>query len=256
MMLDTAPRFTVTYADSASDVLAAQRLRYAVFVEEMGGGGAMVDHAARTESDPFDAHSDHLLLRDLAAPDPEAVVGVYRVMTQGQARAAGGFYTASEFDLDPLIDTGTTLLELGRSCLAQDYRGGGALLAMWQGLAQHIAKTGAELLFGTASFPGTDPARHRPALSLLGDAHLAPAAIRPRAIGPGAVPLVTGEPDSSARKAALRGMPPLIKSYLRVGGTVGEGAYIDRAFNTIDVCMVLDTREIPARQRILYGRGT
>lgn len=252
MTLELSNRFSVRLARTEADVTSAQRLRYDVFVTEMGGSGDMVDHAAQIEVDRFDAFGDHLMLFDRFSDDPDAVVGVYRLMNADQAKTAGRFYSASEFDLSPLLQSGRPLLELGRSCLRQSYRGGPALFAMWQGLSAHIRQTEAEVIFGVASFPGTDSGLVIDALRLLSADYLAPSQLRPKATGPTAVTVEESE-VAIDRKSVMRNMPPLIKSYLRLGGCVGEGAFVDHAFNTTDVCMVLDVTRIPDRQRAIYG---
>ena len=43
-MLQHTPKFRTKIADSPSEFIAAQKLRYRVFVHELGGGGDMVDH--------------------------------------------------------------------------------------------------------------------------------------------------------------------------------------------------------------------
>ena len=234
--------FSLSLAQTDADVRAAQRLRYDVFVEELGAGGSEVDHAARLEKDGFDAHSDHLILREDASGD---VVGVYRVLRQDQADAAGGFYSESEFDLSPLKASGRRLLELGRSCLRGDVRGSSAMFHLWTGLSQYVAHYGAEVLFGVASFKGTDPDACAAPLTLLARQHLAPQEIRPRARPYQEMDLVAGR--ELDRRAAMIALPPLIKAYLRLGGTVGAGAFIDHAFDCIDVCMVMDTDALNAR---------
>lgn len=240
---------TVRLATGPDDLRAAQALRYQVFVEELGGNGPLVDHAAKLERDAFDPHCDHLLLLD-----GTKVVGVYRLMDAAQAAAAGGFYSEAEYDLAPLRDSGRPLLELGRSCLDPAYRGGEGLMRLWQGLAAELARRNAEVLFGVASFPGTDPKSHAAALSLLHYEHRAPDALCPRSRAHAAMDLVTA--DALDRKAALRAMPTLIKAYLRLGGQVGDGAFVDHRFNTIDVCMIFDVTRIGARQKALYlGQG-
>ena len=65
---------------------------------------------------------------------------------------------------------------------------------------------------------------------------------------------VTIENTDSSRKAMLD-TPALIKAYLRLGGVVGDGAYVDHAFNTTDVCLVLDTAKMNERQRRIYEGG-
>ncbi len=242
--------FEVRLASSAADLRAAQRLRYEVFVEELGGQGPLVDHAARLERDRFDPFFDHLLLIDR---ERDRVVGVYRLMGEAQAARAGGFYSEGEYDLTSLRRSGRRLLELGRSCLQRDYRGGAGMHQLWSALADHVAREGIEVLFGVASFPGTDAQALAAPLSLLHRRHLAPEALRPRARPGGFQSMDLVPEDRLDRRAAMLAVPSLIKAYLRLGGTVGEGAFLDRAFNCTDVCLVLDTANLSARQARFYG---
>jgi len=248
------PFFELSLAATEADRAAAQRLRYDVFVTELGGGGATADHAARREADRFDPYFDHLLLWDRRRAEGDQAVGVYRVMRADQARAAGQFYSADEYDLDPLIASGRRLLELGRSCLHRDYRGGTAMMHLWNGLARYITAHGIEVMFGVASFHGTDPNALAAPLSLLHHRHLAPDGIRPVAKPPGAQPMDLIPEARLDRPAAVREIPALIKAYLRLGGFVGQGAFIDRPFNCIDVCLVMDAARVPPRHRAIYGR--
>ncbi|MBV1866323.1 MAG: GNAT family N-acetyltransferase, partial [Marinosulfonomonas sp.] len=143
-------------ARGPSDVMAAQRLRYRVFVSELGGDGELVDHDAGLEVDRFDPYCEHLILidrrRDAAAGDH--VVGVYRMMSEPGADRAGAYYSETEFDLQALRGSGRKLLELGRSCVDVDYRGSGAMFLLWNGLARYLAEKDIEILFGVASFHG------------------------------------------------------------------------------------------------------
>lgn len=247
------PQFETIFAKSAADIEAAQRLRYEVFVRELGGNGPLVDHAAGLERDAFDAHGAHLLLLDHArgAAVADKVVGVYRLLDEAGAQAAGGFYSQTEYDLSALTGSGRRLLELGRSCLHADYRGGAAMVHLWRALAAYVDARGIDILFGAASFHGTDTAALAPALSLLHHRHLAPAELRVYAKPPRCTLGVTPEAQIE-RRAAMLQVPALIKAYLRLGGFVGEGAYVDHRFNTTDVCLVLDVARMNARQRKLY----
>lgn len=251
-MARTVPDFDVRLASSAADVRAAQALRYQVFVAELGGRGADVDHARGLERDRFDAHADHLLLCDRARPEGKQVVGVYRVLRAEAARAAGQFYSEDEYDLAALRRSGLRLMELGRSCLHPDYRGGAGLLHLWQGLADYIARHRVQLLFGVASFHGTDPQALAHPLSFLDQRHRAPDGLRPRSRRFQRMDILP--PDQIDRRRAALEMPSLIKGYLRLGGGVGEGAFIDHDFNTTDVCLVLDTARLTGAARALVAR--
>jgi putative hemolysin len=255
-MIQDEPQFLMRLAVDQADLLAAQRLRYEVFVEELGGDGPLVDHAARLERDEFDPHFDHLVLidprRSVAAL--EHVVGVYRLLPGDRAAALGRFYSDGEYDLTPLRASGRKLLELGRSCVHRDYRGGTAMFHLWNGLADYVLSRGIEVLFGVASFHGTDIEALRMPLAYLHHFHLAPEEIRVRVL-PGHFQTMDLVPKGEVdRRTAMVATPALIKAYLRLGGYVGEGAFVDRQFNTTDVCLLMDTERMSQKHRGFYTR--
>ncbi|MEL6913025.1 MAG: GNAT family N-acyltransferase [Pseudomonadota bacterium] len=251
-MIAHDPHLAVRLARDTRDLKGAQRLRYRVFVEELGGDGPLVDHDARLEIDAHDPHYDHLVLTDARRDGAgfDHVVGAYRLMTGENARQHG-FYCATEYDLGVLARSGRSLLELGRSCLHPDYRGGSAMYLLWQALAGYIQQRRIEVLFGVASFHGTEPERLAAPLSLLHARHLAPPDLRVRSLVHQPMDLLP-EPEID-RRAATAAIPALIKAYLRLGGFVGDGAFIDAPFNTTDVCLVLDVARMDPRSRALYG---
>jgi putative hemolysin len=255
-------RFTVRLAETDEDVAAAQRLRYRVFVEEMGATPSPEDAALRRERDGFDPHFEHLLLIDneAAGEDPlDRVVGAYRLMTGSMARAGIGFYGATEYDLTKLVEYPRETLELGRSCVSSDHRGGAGMHLLWTGLGQYVAERKVEILFGVASFHGTDTKALAQPLAYLHHNHLAPEDLRVRAL-PGHYEAMDLLPPEAVNKVeAMRAIPALIKAYLRLGGLVGDGAFIDHDFNTVDVCLLMDTSRMVQRYRAFYsreGRGT
>jgi putative hemolysin len=247
-------QFQTRLAASTADLRAAQRLRYDVFVEELGGSGAGVDHQLRLETDAFDAIYDHLLLEDLSRSEAQ-VVGVYRLMPGARVSEIGAFYTEGEYDISPLRKSGRKLLELGRSCLHRDYRGGTALSVMWNALGAYVTEREIEVLFGVASFHGTDLRALAQPLSHLHDRHLAPPDLRVTARTEHARAMDLLPPDQIDRVAAVKAIPALIKGYLRLGGYVGEGAFIDHDFNTTDVCLVLDVNRMSQKHKGFYTRG-
>jgi putative hemolysin len=248
--------FTLRLAQNERDLRAAQRLRYRVFVEGLGATGIGVDHENQLETDPFDAYFDHLILVDqrLDAEQLADVVGVYRLLPSDKLSQSGGFYSEGEFDLGPLKASGRKLLELGRSCVHPQYRGGTAMFHLWNGLADYVLERDIQVLFGAASFHGTDPGAHRQSLSYLYHNHLAPPHLQVRAIGPERLSMDLLTVDQVERRSAVAAIPALIKAYLRLGGFVGDGAWIDTAFNTTDVCLVMDTEKMSAKHRDFYLR--
>lgn len=249
--------YKLRLARDARDLRAAQRLRYRVFVEELGADGPLVDHEAQLERDDFDEVFEHLLLIDTRR-DPEGledVVGVYRLLPCNRLGPGGTFYSEGEYDLTPLRQSGRKLLELGRSCVHPDHRGGTGMFHLWNALADYVLERGIEILFGVASFHGTDIARLTQSLAYLHHNHLAPPALRVVARREGFQRMDLLPREALDRKVAMAATPALIKAYLRLGGFVGEGAWIDHAFNTTDVCLVMDTERMSARHRGFYTRG-
>lgn len=253
----TEDHFELRLAATPEDIRAAQHLRYRVFVQELGGDGAMVDHEAQLEMDAFDPVYDHLLLLDRRRGDTvrDRVVGVYRLMRSDRVAEAGRYYCEDEYDLSVLKASGRRLLELGRSCVDADYRGGTAMLHLWSGLAKYVADHDIDILFGVASFHGTDIGALKQALSFLYHNHLAPEDVRVRAVADHFQPMDLLPPDQIDRKEAVLQVPALIKGYLRLGGTVGDGAFIDHAFNTTDVCLIMDTARMTAGANAKYKKG-
>ncbi len=248
--------FELRLAQTNRDLAAAQRLRYRVFVSELGGDGPLVDHENQLERDSFDPIFDHLILidprRDAKALDD--VVGVYRLLPGDRVLAGGRFYSESEYDLTALKASGRRLLELGRSCVHVDYRGSTAMFHLWNGLADYVADHAIDVLFGVASFHGTDAAALAQPLAYLHHHHLAPEGLRVRARPEHFQAMDVLPADKLDRKLAMTGTPALIKAYLRLGGFVGEGAWIDHRFNTTDVCLVMDTGRMSAKHRNFYVR--
>lgn len=250
-------RYRVKIADTEDERLGAQRLRYRVFVEELGAQASDAERAARREWDDFDPWFDHLILVDEAASpeDPlDRVVGTYRLLRRRVARTGIGFYGASRYDLDPIEASPRESAEMGRSCVAPRHRGGAAMALLWAGVADYVLERGVEILFGVASFPGVDPDALAEPLSLLHHRHLAPPELRVCARPPDATPMNRMPEAAIDPVRASRAVPPLIRSYLRFGGVVGDGASIDRPFNTIDVCVLMDATRVAARRRDFLAR--
>lgn len=255
-MLDAEPALSLRLARNERDLQAAQRLRYEVFVEELGARGQGVDHVARLEKDEFDPHFEHLLLIDNRR-DPallQDVVGAYRLLPPERVAAAGGYYSESEFDLSELKASGRRLLELGRSCVHREVRGGAAMFLLWNGLADYVLERGIEVMFGAASFHGTDRDALAKPLSYLYHLHRAPKGLRVAALPANRLEMNLLPPDQVSRAEAMTGIPALIKAYLRMGGYVSDGAWLDKAFNTTDVCLVMDTAQMSMKHRDFYVR--
>jgi putative hemolysin len=248
-------RLGVRVAVSPAEVEAGQRLRYRVFVDEMGAKPDETALRTGLDSDPFDAVADHLLVLDHDRGEgPASVVGTYRLIRREAAQKLGRFYSADEYEIGPLTSFPGEILELGRSCVASEYRTRGTLQLLWQGIAAYVAQHRIGLMFGCASLPGCDLDANAAVLSYLYQNHLAPEGLRPRAVASRLVPMNRLAPGSYDAKAALLALPPLIKGYLRLGGFVGDGAVLDEPFNTTDVCVIVKTDLITKKYSNHYER--
>ncbi|WP_439549680.1 GNAT family N-acetyltransferase [Falsiroseomonas sp.] len=242
-------------AETAAEIDAAQALRFQVFYEEMGAKADAATIAARRDRDGFDAVADHLLVLDHDLGNgPEAVIGTYRLIRRAAADRLGRFYSASEYDIGPLLAFPGEVLELGRSCVAGPYRTRGTLQLLWRGIAAFVFRHKIDLMFGCASLPGTDQDALAAQLSYLHANHLAPPALRPRAVPDRFVAMDRIPPGGLDMRAAMVALPPLVKGYLRLGGFVGDGAVIDHQFNTTDVCIVVKTDLITDKYYRHYER--
>ncbi|WP_439533889.1 GNAT family N-acetyltransferase [Polymorphobacter sp.] len=240
----------VRLAVSEAEIAAAQALRYQIFYDEMGATPTPRMVAVRRDIDDYDAICDHLLVVDHDVGGASQVVGTYRLLRQDVATAHRGFYSANEYDLSPLIAQSrpdSQLLELGRSCVAPAWRNNTTITLLWRGIASYLQQHRIGHMLGCASLPGANPLLHAAELSWLWHNHLAPPELRARAWPDNHVAMNTLDIASIDGRAAARALPPLIKGYLRVGAMVGDGGYVDRQFNTVDVFVVMPVERITSR---------
>ncbi|HLZ65049.1 MAG TPA: GNAT family N-acyltransferase [Aliidongia sp.] len=241
----------VRIARTPAEIEAAQRLRFKIFYGEMNAKPTVEMAAAGRDFDRFDEYCEHLVVLDHSAGLPEGeVIGTYRLLRRTLADRHGGFYTATEFDISPLVAVPGEIMELGRACVDERFRNRPTMQLLWRGIASYVQFHDIKIMFGCASLPGTDPQALARPLSYLHYNHLAPERIRARALPHLFVRtdlMPSGEVDAEAAvadldaRATIAALPPLIKGYLRLGGMIGEGAVIDREFQTTDVCIIVVT---------------
>lgn len=228
------PRLSVALARSPVDIEDAQRLRFEVFVEEMGA--KVGDPATGIDADDFDPYCDHLIVRDL---DTLRVVGTYRILTPHKARELGRLYSQGEFDLSRLQHIAPTMVEVGRSCVHRDYRLGSTILLLWAGMAHYMKAGGYGHLIGCASVPLTDGGQTAARVRLDLQKYLTDPEYRVFPHLP--FPFARIEPSASSE------MPPLLKGYLRIGARIcGEPAW-DPDFNTADFLVWLSLANLHPR---------
>lgn len=239
----------VSLARTADEIKATQKLRYHIFCNEMGAKPTEEMQRTGCDMDEFDAYCDHLIVVDHDRPTlkqdySDKIVGTYRLLTRRNMLPLGKFYTESEFDITCLKNYPGEVMELGRSCVDANYRNRAVMQLLFRGIGQYCDQHAIEVMFGCASFHGTDPAPHMQTLSYLHHFHLAsPEVCAVPALGRGLV-IDYMDKDQIDEKEAFMKLPALIKGYLRIGGVIGNGVVVDEEYNTIDVALVVKTNHI------------
>lgn len=252
-----AGNLSVRLARTEQEKEAAQALRYKVFFEELGAHPDQKTTKTKRDVDVFDDYADHLLVIDHSIENgPRGVVGCYRLLRADRLKDLKRFYSANEYDLKPLLSYTDRLLEVGRSCIAKEYRGLMAMQLLWIGIAAYIRIHKIDVLFGCASFPGSNAEKHKRALAWLYHNHLAPQDLRVKALPNRYVSMNDNKinPESLDETSSLNELPPLIKGYIRLGGYVGDGAVVDEQFNTTDVAIIVKSEVITDRFYRHYER--
>jgi putative hemolysin len=221
-------RYRVRLSESHADLEACQRLRHTCFF-----GCAGIDR------DAHDATCQHVMIEGQAG-----LAACFRVFTMASGAEIDSSYTAQRYDLRPLAGYDRPILELGRVCLAGGVSDAEVMRLAWGALTGMVEDRGAGMIFGCTSFAGTDPAPYRDVFGFLADRHSGPDALRPRVMADTTVPLA----GSYDPRHAVQSLPPLMRSYLNLGGWVGDHAVVDRAMNTLHVFTALEVDRVPPRR--------
>lgn len=225
----------------------AQKLRHQVFFQEEGH--ELPAKHEGIDEDKFDAICDHLLVLDTPEGGEPNVVGTYRLLRSNTELKFDRYYTQTEFDIAKILEKPGIKLELGRSCIAPEYRNGAVIQLLWRAIGAYLVHFKIDYMFGCASFHGLDPMEFQQGISYLHHKHLAPEELRttPMPDWKGEVTLL--EAEQVDKKIAQEQLPPLLKGYMRLGGYVGEGVVVDKEFHSVDVCIIVDSQQIPRRYK-------
>jgi putative hemolysin len=238
-------RYSLVVSSDSEHRAAAQRLRYGVFASEPGF--RIPDNGTGLDADRFDEHCDHLLVRDDVT---EQFVGCYRMLPPDKVIAAGGYYTATEFDLTQLDPAGNRIVEMGRACVVPDHRNGSVLTLMWAGILHYIQLTGYKWVMGCVSVPMQDSPADPAGVNVRGvrDMVLGRHGSDPeRRVHPHRPVVVDGLTLDEMTPPSRPKLPPLLRGYLRLGAEIcGEPAH-DPDFAVADFVALLGLDTINTR---------
>lgn len=229
-------------ADSEELIKAAQKLRFHVFAKEMGA--KLKTESEGLDYDEVDGYCDHLVVFDNLN---NKIVGYTRLLNQYQAEKLGRFYSQGEFNLDKVLTLPGRFLEIGRTCVDPDYRGGAVLTTLWSALVQYALEGQFNYLLGCASItPGPSGFAVDAVYRSFDAKNIAPSSLQvtPHIPVPGSLKC---DRDES-------GIPPLLKAYLRFGALIcGEPCW-DKDFNCMDLLVLLPLDQLQDRYSKHYMR--
>jgi len=252
MPIFLAGKYKTRMAETEADVTACQQLRYLAFIEQRGLGRA--DDPVRLDRDNYDADCRHVMVEEARTGK---LVCCFRMLALPDGSQIARSYSARYYNLSRLAAYPGRMVEMGRFCIHPAYRDPNILRVAWGAMSRFIDREGVELIFGCSSFHGVDAEAYRDAFALLAEKHLAPKRWLPRPKAPNvfrfARLLRFWRPDL---KQALRRMPPLLRSYLAMGGWVSDHAVIDAELNTLHVFTGVEVKQVPeGRARLLRRAG-
>ena len=238
-------RYRTRLAETPADLEAAQRLRYLAFVVETGAEPC----ADGLDADDYDEICHHMLVEDQRTG---ALVCCFRMLHLTSGSEISRSYAAQYYDLAALEAYAGTMVEMGRFCIHPDLTDPDILRVAWGAMTRYVDDTGVEMLFGCSSFRGIDAQEYFDAFALLKERHLGPKRWLPKVKAPNVFRFAARLRRKPDAKLAMRRMPPLLKTYLMMGGWVSDHAVVDAQMNTLHVFTGVEIAAIPpARKKLL-----
>jgi putative hemolysin len=245
--------YSIKLAETKSELKQAQALRYSVFYKEKKAKPTFTKKIIKLDYDKIDKYADHLIVLD-KKNTKNKIVGTYRLIRGDVAKLFGGYYSSSEFNLINITNNykDKHILELGRSCVHQDYRNGSIMNLLWKAIAEYVKLYDIKILMGCVSFSGIEPIKYSNELSYLRQNFCLPEHLSVESFDKNIYPVYKLKENNSNQLRIFAKLPPLLKGYLRIGGKVSHNFYVDHNFNTIDLCVVVNTSDIDEKYRKKY----
>ena len=227
----------VKLAETEEEYKSLFKLRY---LDLLKSYNTNLNSEIEEDKDEYDKYCDHIIVVDL---NTKEVVGTYRLIKSEHLKVLKCFLTETEFDISPLKNY--QILEVGRAVVKEEYRVSNIISLLWKAIINYAIEENVDYMIGTASFHGIDPSPYLDTFAYLYDKHLSSIDERCNVNQDSFYPLNIKE--SYDLTTAKNNMPPLVKGYLNLGATIGDGVYIDRDFNSLDILIVLKIKNINER---------
>ncbi len=249
----SAGRYDVRLAETEAEIQAAQKLRYEVLFKESGGRITKQMLNSQREEDVWDEIAYHVVVVDTR--EESKVVGTVRLVSNMALTQGQEFYTEQAFDLGGLRGRYGKMLELSRACVSPQGRGGAILMLLWKFTMQFIDQNGYDILFGCASFKGTDYLEHTEILSYLYDKHLADPELMPVPKDDVKSVAISQFSEKPGKGKARGRVPTMLRGYLKIGARISDHAIIDSIFNTTFVAIYVDAKEMFTTNHALVSKS-
>ncbi len=237
----TVSNIKIKMATTVEEKMKVYNLRYKSLILDYDKGK---EGPKEIDKDEYDNYCDYIVAIDT---NTNEVVGTYRLIRKEHAQKVGMFFTEKEFNIDNLKNKNCDILEIGRAVVKEEYRDGLVIGLLWKAVIRYALSLQVKYLFGTASFHGTDPTLYQHSLSSLYYNHISALDKRTFAREDSRCDLQQLSIADVDPNRAKKEMPPLVKGYINLWATIGEGAYIDHSFKSIDVLILLEMDKINPR---------
>lgn len=189
------------------------------------------------DKDPFDDICLHLIVKDSLS---NSIVGYSRIITSDLVSSPDEFYSASEFNITPIIQSNYRYMEIGRTSVDPNYRSGAVIGLIWSKIGQFMNEHRIDYLMGCASISLQDGgAKAIAVINYLRENHFTDSRSR-------TTPKIS-LPQFDISLDGKQHVPALLKTYLRMGAKVCGEAFLDQDFNVADVVVLLAKKDIKPR---------
>ena len=235
--------YVARLAQSEDDIRSAQALRHLAF------------HGAEgLDADQYDVICSHILVEERKSGQ---LVCCFRMLPLAAGNEISRSYSAQFYELSALEGFEGSMVEMGRFCIHPDWNDPDILRVAWAAMTGYVDDNNIEMLFGCSSFKGTDADPYLDSFAVLRDKHLAPKRWVPRIKAPKVFQFAARLRKKPDLKRAQLKMPPLLRTYLMMGGWVSDHAVVDHDMNTLHVFTGLEINAIPpARKRLLRAMSS
>ncbi len=245
VLLESGP-YSLQLATSWKQKLSLFKLRHDCFFRETG-----LTTLPGLDFDRYDFRAHHLMIVDERT---QKVVGTYRAIFGEHAQ---DFYSAHEYRLDELLSKKGRKMELGRACVAKNYRNGIVLSLLWRGIFTLARRSHVRYLFGCASFPGLDTApvaqlfQHNQAFH--GKWYELSKRVKPKFAAPAKQLMKAMMEPQPVNEKFISEKAPLLNSYLQAGATIWAGPAFDKKMDCVDFLTVMDLQQMNSKHLRRYN---